>query len=822
MDIQRKSLKKLYIPFFASFIFFSLMFGVIELKPSHDASIVNSPNHITKKTSNNSLKEIWSSDVDNTVDGYAIICGISDYPGIVYDLDYSDDDGQHVKKLIQKKFGIPNENIFLLLDDNCTEIKIMEAINDVKQFMDDNDYLLFFYSGHGTPILTNPVEQAWSISSPHPYPDYYDNYWYYTQPGAAMIQIHFDYIRIEESYDKVYVGDGYNAIRYYYEMFSGSYGSFWTDWIESDKVYVELISDESVNDDGFVVDKIRYVNYTGESEIVPHDKIDEGGINGSALASAFSGISGKIVALFDSCYSGGIGASLNDSGLFVMTASLDNESALEDLEKQGGVFTNSFIEAWTNINDTNNDSQISLEELFTLVNSSVINRSTMLGTTQHPQMFDGLFGETILTPFVSNLTYTIDSDTLNGSLLFNQGGLGTSSVKIIYYDVTQKRYFPGGNFLIPATSSVVNLSIQKVNDSSSTLAMSVVVNRGYGIVNSMLSLSAYKTGSPHFQNIDSDGDSVLDIYEFHNGTNPWSNDTDGDGIDDAIEIHYHLNPLVAETSFDFDLDGMPTDWELEYGLNIFEDDSNLDHDRDNLTNIEEFNFGSSPISSDTDGDGLNDYLEYISGTIPTNPDTDGDSFSDGFEYSYGFDPLDPLNNPVTLVLIPIVGVISILVICAALTKHKAKKKKAVQVAEAFWEMKSSSDSDRQDLATLGDDEYDIPPDDEYGNSFKDIDALNDFKGDSFHYHLLGDHSKDFKQDLAGRGKRYDKLLIENDDTESSNDEFQSIPFSWSRKEQDSTRCEQDKDIKSSSPLIFCPRCGIKLVNGTCPRCGFVG
>lgn len=91
------------------------------------------------------------------------------------------------------------------------------------------------------------------------------------------------------------------------------------------------------------------------------------------------------------------------------------------------------------------------------------------------------------------------------------------------------------------------------------------------------------------EDIDSDGDGILDSHEAIYGTNPSLADTDEDGISDPDEIELGTNPLVA----------------------------------------------------DTDGDGLSDGEEQPKGLDPLDPDTDVDGFTDGDELAAGTDPLDP-------------------------------------------------------------------------------------------------------------------------------------------------------------------------------------
>jgi hypothetical protein len=55
---------------------------------------------------------------------------------------------------------------------------------------------------------------------------------------------------------------------------------------------------------------------------------------------------------------------------------------------------------------------------------------------------------------------------------------------------------------------------------------------------------------------DPDGDGLMNLDEYINGTDPHDSDTDGDGMSDAWEVDNGLNPLIDDASGDPDGDGM--------------------------------------------------------------------------------------------------------------------------------------------------------------------------------------------------------------------------------------------------------------------------
>jgi len=153
-------------------------------------------------------------------------------------------------------------------------------------------------------------------------------------------------------------------------------------------------------------------------------------------------------------------------------------------------------------------------------------------------------------------------------------------------------------------------------------------------------------------------------------------DPDGDGLTNYEEftLDKELDGDLDPNNPDTDFDQLPDGWEIQY--NVFlqkdefsqgtrvlqpvnadsiqgpkqyvKDDTFEDIDRDGqedvvfydpatdtygdgLTNLEEFFYGTSPISSDTDGDGIPDGWEVYQ-------DNDGDGLFGIWERKYGFDP----------------------------------------------------------------------------------------------------------------------------------------------------------------------------------------
>lgn len=172
---------------------------------------------------------------------------------------------------------------------------------------------------------------------------------------------------------------------------------------------------------------------------------------------------------------------------------------------------------------------------------------------------------------------------------------------------------------------------------------------------------------------DTDGDGLKDGREvLALGTDPRRADTDRDGLTDGAEVLLHgTDPRVGDT----DADGLPDRWEVVNGTDPLTPDAFADPDGDGLANAGEFAAGTRPLVADTDADGMPDGYEVAHGLAPvvddaagdldgdllanldefrrgTRPDvadTDGGGIDDGTEVSHETDPLDPVDDFVTIV-----------------------------------------------------------------------------------------------------------------------------------------------------------------------------
>jgi hypothetical protein len=92
---------------------------------------------------------------------FAIVCGVADYPGVINDLAYTDDDAREIADALSSAPDWLPENVHLLLDWQVTAAGVRAAINQVARQMQSGDTLCFTYSGHGSQVPDQfPFDEA--------------------------------------------------------------------------------------------------------------------------------------------------------------------------------------------------------------------------------------------------------------------------------------------------------------------------------------------------------------------------------------------------------------------------------------------------------------------------------------------------------------------------------------------------------------------------------------------------------------------------------------------------------------------------------------
>jgi hypothetical protein len=140
-----------------------------------------------------------------------------------------------------------------------------------------------------------------------------------------------------------------------------------------------------------------------ETSIVPHDALINGDLTETELKNYFNIINySKLIALFDSCSSGGLLDSLSGPDRIILTACTGSQDCIEDiLFLKHGVFTSFFLNSFENTNaDTNSDDQVTIEEAYTYTyNKSYAHALEYFNHVQNAQIYDSISGEFFLSPY---------------------------------------------------------------------------------------------------------------------------------------------------------------------------------------------------------------------------------------------------------------------------------------------------------------------------------------------------------------------------------------------------------------------------------------
>lgn len=91
---------------------------------------------------------------------FAVVVGVADYYGSLSDLEYSDDDASVFYSYLKNAF--PDEmsrgKSELLLNKEATKENVLRALSEVFAQSTEDDYIVFYFSGHGAPGYFCPTD----------------------------------------------------------------------------------------------------------------------------------------------------------------------------------------------------------------------------------------------------------------------------------------------------------------------------------------------------------------------------------------------------------------------------------------------------------------------------------------------------------------------------------------------------------------------------------------------------------------------------------------------------------------------------------------
>jgi hypothetical protein len=448
--------------------------------------------------------------------GYAILCGIRDYPGFSADLRYTENDINDYKSFLREKLHFQDENIQVLLNSQGTISNINQAFADVKSKMDGNDYLFFTFSGHGSSS-SEALEFSWPVTFKYSDWQPWDQTWDYEAKDAIYTRVHFTSIDLQENQDFIYIGD-YNNQDYYSTVITGQHTDYWSDWVEASHIYVNLISDGQGALEELVIDKVESMFYCPPFYFHPYDGL-ENGFSDTEFETLLEGIPGKVISIFDSCFSGAFCRAMQGPNRLLFASCGDRQYALESSSIQNGVFTYEFLASWDSLYQENMGIPPAFEDVFSDASINVRARSQDLGYEQNPRKFDSISGDVVVSPYVkvSEISLT-SSDYIN--VVYSSYGLGLGELNLSLYDLENQEYIPYSIYDIPIYDNKINFTIPISNlVDYQCIAINGIIYSGTEIFTDFEYYGDYST--LFSESKDSDKDGISDYEEFLQGSNPW-------------------------------------------------------------------------------------------------------------------------------------------------------------------------------------------------------------------------------------------------------------------------------------------------------------
>lgn len=97
-------------------------------------------------------KTLGAPQITNEVEHYAVFVGLAKYNTYWYDAGYADVNALSLYELLKSKPEWKEENIKILLNEEVTKTNVFNSIRWLANVSDENDIVLFYFSGHGIKI----------------------------------------------------------------------------------------------------------------------------------------------------------------------------------------------------------------------------------------------------------------------------------------------------------------------------------------------------------------------------------------------------------------------------------------------------------------------------------------------------------------------------------------------------------------------------------------------------------------------------------------------------------------------------------------------
>ncbi|KKM90683.1 hypothetical protein LCGC14_1236190 [marine sediment metagenome] len=538
--------------------------------------------------------------------GFAIVVGVEDYPGSIYDLNYCVDDANSIYSRLLNNYGFDEIYIHLLLDSAATKDAIQTAFNMISSIIKSDDVFFFYYSGHGEKgSFTNHI---------YPYDSVTDN-------SKRISDIDLD----------AYL-DGVNSAEQYIIIDSCGSGG---------------MIEEAQAPNRYFMTSSGKVEDSWETSSLRHGVFTYYFLRSFSTASDSNG--------------DGI-RSMEEQFAYTYTRTVSKSTSMGDVQhpqEYDGISGETVIDTTIgSLTLTPNGTQ--LDYSFFLYGHGTITtlRLTVcaVGENITTQSIDLILGAPSSTGFgfYSGMVDIGGTENITGYKIRvvvywpNMAPGSPKILELIFGDAdgdSLEDFVELDNGLNPRTNDTDSDGLDDyyefygITDPTLNDTDGDVMLDGYEVFNGLDPLTDDSL-------LDLDGEGLINILEYNIGSNANNPDTDGDSMDDWFEFIYGLNLFFDDAGLDLDSDGLTNGIEYQYGSIANNSDSDSDSMPDGWEYDNNLNLMLNDAHLDPDNDNLDNLAEYQSDTNPHMEDTDGDTWNDGDEISHNTDPLDPEDYPI--------------------------------------------------------------------------------------------------------------------------------------------------------------------------------
>ncbi|MBA7631929.1 hypothetical protein ES703_39466 [subsurface metagenome] len=550
---------------------------------------------------NTAFKEIivFKSFILTPKKAFAIIVGVSNYPGTSNDLMYCRSDAITMHTMLRSQYNFIPANMIFLTDSEATRSAIFNAFTTIKNQMSSEDIFFFYFSGHGG-------EASSTLHYICPYDSIPFN------PSIFIYDLELDNLLDQlPCQEKFVMVDACNSGGFIPEVQAGNrfimtacqanqlswetselrHGVFTFFFIDSIFVAPDSNGDGIRSmEEQFPYARSETIDYMlGWGELQQPSNYD--GISGQTVLFPSIGSLSLVPngnELHYSFYLYGHGL-LRCLNITVCSVYQNISLKIVDLRSfspssTGFGYYSGIIQLEEGFNVSGYEIHAEIEgySLKTIVRT--------FGDTDNDGLYD-------ILEIINNIDPTLNDTDSDGLSDYDE-----------YYGITSPILYDTDGDGMP-DGYEVNNGLNPLSDDT------LLDLDGDGLNN----IIEYNLGT-YVNNPDTDNDGMYDGYEYENDLDLFINDANSDNDGDTLKniLEYQLGSFANND--DTDGDGMDDGWEYNNGLDLFTDDTNLDPDNDGLDNLGEYQNDTDPNVEDTDGDTWNDGDEVDRGTDPLDPD----------------------------------------------------------------------------------------------------------------------------------------------------------------------------------------------------------